>query len=369
MKVLHVFKSFYPDTRGGIEECISQLCTYHSRQYGDDCTLITTSKLDVARKYDENDFKVIRCYQNINVASTPVSYEFFRRFSLAVADSDIVNFHFPWPMADLAWLIGNCDKPYVVTYHSDIVRQKISNFLYSFIRKRFLGGAAAIIATSPNYVDTSTACAKRVAQRRKGKGNAPPKTAAAEREKTSQKCDRKASDGASYKTNDANAVVKDSSLPAASDPHCQSPPKSKVSNSSSLKLTGSKSSVQSSNDDATKHNKTNTTSSNLDDTSGAFKVSPAEAASGESPSTHAPERSKTDAPKSSGAGAPKSASSETDQPERSHYCKLCEKQILRRDHHCFFMTVCVGYRNHKHFIFFCLYMMIGALYGVVLTAR
>lgn len=219
------------------------------------------------------------------------------------------------------------------------------------------------------YVDTSTACAKRVKQRRKGKGNAPPKTAAAAREKTSQKCNRKVSDGASYKTNDANAVVKDSLLSAASDPHCQSPPKSKVSDSSSLKFTGSKSSVQSSNDDATKHNQTNTTSSNLDDTCGAFKVSPAEAASGESPSTHAPERSKTDAPKSSGAGAPKSASSETDQPERSHYCKLCEKQILRRDHHCFFMTVCVGYHNHKHFIFFCLYMMIGALYGVVLTAR
>ncbi|XP_076463793.1 uncharacterized protein LOC143295971 [Babylonia areolata] len=56
-------------------------------------------------------------------------------------------------------------------------------------------------------------------------------------------------------------------------------------------------------------------------------------------------------------------------PERSHWCRLCEKRILRRDHHCFFMTVCIGYHNHKHFIFFCLYMMLGALYGVVLAVR
>nr|KAG5712329.1 hypothetical protein BaRGS_023908 [Batillaria attramentaria] len=56
-------------------------------------------------------------------------------------------------------------------------------------------------------------------------------------------------------------------------------------------------------------------------------------------------------------------------PERSHYCVLCEKTILRRDHHCFFMTVCIGYHNHKHFIFFCLYMMVGTFYGVVLIAK
>ncbi|KAK7104001.1 uncharacterized protein [Littorina saxatilis] len=85
--------------------------------------------------------------------------------------------------------------------------------------------------------------------------------------------------------------------------------------------------------------------------------------------------SRTNVPKSSSIKTPKGArtsapkTSGADEPERSHECKLCEKRILRRDHHCFFMTVCVGYHNHKHFIFFCLYMMAGALYGVILTVK
>lgn len=68
------------------------------------------------------------------------------------------------------------------------------------------------------------------------------------------------------------------------------------------------------------------------------------------------------------AGSP-SLSRKKNLPERSHECKLCERVILKRDHHCYFMTVCIGYFNQKYFIFFCFYMMLGAVYSVVLNVK
>ncbi len=39
-------------------------------------------------------------------------------------DVDVVHYHFPWPFMDLAHFMARVNKPTVVTYHSDIVRQK-----------------------------------------------------------------------------------------------------------------------------------------------------------------------------------------------------------------------------------------------------
>ena len=56
-------------------------------------------------------------------------------------------------------------------------------------------------------------------------------------------------------------------------------------------------------------------------------------------------------------------------PERSHHCVLCERCIYKRDHHCFFMGTCIGYKNQKYFIYFCLFMGTGTLYGTLLIAQ
>ena len=46
-------------------------------------------------------------------------------------------------------------KPTVVTYHSDIVKQKMLLRLYRPLKNRFLGSVDRIVATSPNYLATS----------------------------------------------------------------------------------------------------------------------------------------------------------------------------------------------------------------------
>ena len=68
---------------------------------------------------------------------------------------DVGHYHFPWPFADLAHFAAGIRKPSLVTYHSDIVRQKLLLRLYQPLRNRFLQSVDAIVATSPNYLASS----------------------------------------------------------------------------------------------------------------------------------------------------------------------------------------------------------------------
>ena len=53
---------------------------------------------------------------------------------------------------------------------------------------------------------------------------------------------------------------------------------------------------------------------------------------------------------------------ETNSPPRSFHCWNCDICVLRRDHHCIFTGNCIGLHNHRHFLTFSVYLMIGAFY-------
>jgi rhamnosyl/mannosyltransferase len=53
---------------------------------------------------------------------------------------------------DLVHFLARLDKPTVVTYHSDIVKQKWLLKLYQPLMNRFLSSVDRIVASSPNYV-------------------------------------------------------------------------------------------------------------------------------------------------------------------------------------------------------------------------
>jgi len=99
--------------------------------------------------------RVYRARLDLQLASTGFSYSVIPQFRKLAAEADIINFHFPWPFMDVVHLLAGIDKPTVVTYHSDIVRQRHLFKLYQPLMHRFLGSVDRIVAASPNYLGSS----------------------------------------------------------------------------------------------------------------------------------------------------------------------------------------------------------------------
>jgi rhamnosyl/mannosyltransferase len=155
MRVLHFYKTYYPDSWGGIEQVIRQLCVGTS-QFG-----VTNEVLTLTRdqhgpfELEYEGHKVHRVPLDFEVASTGFSFAAIRKLARLARKADVIHYHFPWPFMDLAHFMARVKKPSVVTYHSDIVRQKNLLRVYTPLKRRFLRSVDVIVATSPNYLASS----------------------------------------------------------------------------------------------------------------------------------------------------------------------------------------------------------------------
>ena len=66
---------------------------------------------------------------------------------------DVLHFHHPNPTGELACLLARPRCPVVLTYHSDIVRQKTLLKIYKFPLRRFLCRVDRILVTSPAMLE------------------------------------------------------------------------------------------------------------------------------------------------------------------------------------------------------------------------
>lgn len=155
MRVLHVYKAYLPESVGGIEQVIFQLCESLHVQ-GVQSEVLTLSTAPKQLPVSLGNHKVHRVRQDFYLASTGFSLGLLERLRSLAAQVDLVHYHFPWPFMDVLHFAARLGKPYVVSYHLDIVRQKWLLHLYRPLMMRFLEGAARIIAASPNYVESST---------------------------------------------------------------------------------------------------------------------------------------------------------------------------------------------------------------------
>ena len=154
MRVLHFFKTYYPDTTGGIEQVIFQFCQ-GTRTFGVESQVLTISPDPSPARLQVADHQVIRAKENFNLASTGLSMRVFSQFKEMAAEADLVHFHFPWPLMDLVHFATSHGRPSVLSYHSDIVKQRTLLKLYGPLMKRFLKSMDRIVVASPNYLDSS----------------------------------------------------------------------------------------------------------------------------------------------------------------------------------------------------------------------
>jgi glycosyltransferase involved in cell wall biosynthesis len=154
LKVLHFFKTYFPDSCGGIEQFIYQLARGTTRR-GIEVHVLSLSS-DVESKTATFDGHTVhRVPRTFEIASTAFSFGAFAKFAALARDADIVHYHYPWPFGDLVHFSTGLSKPTVLTYHSDIVRQQRLLKLYKPLMRRFLNSVDRIVATSQNYIETS----------------------------------------------------------------------------------------------------------------------------------------------------------------------------------------------------------------------
>ena len=149
--VLHIYKDYYPPVIGGVERHINQLAEGTRDSY--DVRVLVANTRPRTEIEDINGIPVIKAACLGRFASAPICPTFPRLLKKYAAD--ILHFHCPNPTGDLSYLMVHPPGKIVVTYHSDIVRQKWAMFLYGRFLRRFLRQANVILPTSPRYIESS----------------------------------------------------------------------------------------------------------------------------------------------------------------------------------------------------------------------
>jgi glycosyltransferase involved in cell wall biosynthesis len=141
MRVVHVFKDCYPPTTGGIEQHMHLLCRKLAQTI--DVTILAPSRS--RRRIDERSegVRIIRIPEFGRFASTPLCPT--APMELHSLRPDIIHLHFPNPMGDMAQLLGAFNIPFVLTYHADIIKQKLFLPVYRPVRNLLFKKARKLI--------------------------------------------------------------------------------------------------------------------------------------------------------------------------------------------------------------------------------
>ena len=151
LRLLHVYKDYYPVV-GGMENHIGILAR-GAMARGAQVTVLVTSPGRRTEIGELDGVKVIKAGRLAAPASTPISLallSWMRRL-----EADITHLHFPYPWGEMAHLMFGHSQRTVITYQSDIVRQRSLLKLYRPFLTRILRRADRIIATSPQYLQSS----------------------------------------------------------------------------------------------------------------------------------------------------------------------------------------------------------------------
>lgn len=139
---------------GGVEQVINQIAR-GANKLGVQTDVLSLTPDRVARTIEIDGYTAHRARLDFQIASTGFSASAFLRFSELAKKVDVIHYHFPWPFMDIVHFATRVKKPTVVTYHSDIIKQKHLLKLYRPLMNKFLASVDRIVATSPNYLATS----------------------------------------------------------------------------------------------------------------------------------------------------------------------------------------------------------------------
>ena len=155
MRILHVYRTYYPDPPGGLQEAIRQI-SLSTKRLGFENRIFCLSSSPSPAQIERPEGTVIRSKSWAAPASCDIGLlDAMRSFTDQAKWADIIHYHFPWPYADFLRFTVQPSKPTVMTYHSDVVGKGVLGTVYASLMRKMLGSMDAVVATSPAYIESS----------------------------------------------------------------------------------------------------------------------------------------------------------------------------------------------------------------------
>ena len=155
LRVLEVNKAYYPHI-GGIETVIRQYAEELGKRDGFEVkVLVCRDDRGGMRREKINGVDVTKCGSLGTYFSCPLSGQFIRKFREMAAKADVVHIHVPFPLADAALLLSGFSGRVVVSWHSDVVKQKKLLLLYKPFMMSLLRRADRILVATEGHIDGS----------------------------------------------------------------------------------------------------------------------------------------------------------------------------------------------------------------------
>jgi len=155
LKVLHVGK-YYPPYMGGIETHLQALSRELAKAV--DLRVIVSNSQRRTSLETPDGVNLLRVATPLTLFSTPLCPAMVGAIRNSAAD--LIHIHLPNPTAVMAYLASGHRGKAIFTYHSDTVKQKVLGLLFQPLLDAALRRSSAIIATSPNYLQTSPVLAQ-----------------------------------------------------------------------------------------------------------------------------------------------------------------------------------------------------------------
>jgi glycosyltransferase involved in cell wall biosynthesis len=158
VRVALVNKYYYPPHLGGIETYLRTLAEGLAARPGIRVEAIVSNEARETVREIVGGVEVLRLGRVFAASSTPVALGMAGAIRAAVDGperADLFHLQFPYPWGDWAWQRAGSPRPMVLTYHSDIVRQRFLGALYRPVMRRLLARADRIIVASPPMIEHS----------------------------------------------------------------------------------------------------------------------------------------------------------------------------------------------------------------------
>lgn len=153
MRILQVNKFYFPDI-GGIETVVQNIAEgLNSRAEVE--VLVCQPKRGKGVSEVINDVFVTRSGSMGTYFSMPLSLSFITDFKRKSKKADIVHIHMPFPLADLACLMSGYSGKVVLSWHSDIVKQKKLMHLYKPLMEKLLRRADCVVVATEGHISGS----------------------------------------------------------------------------------------------------------------------------------------------------------------------------------------------------------------------